>query len=219
MNEESVLKSLEDCVALRDIAAMERMVKEFDQLSKEPSKIMDALCRGMERARKNSASKDSAVTDLLLSIDCFRIGADRVAGLEPDKNQAKGPGVVIGVVEGDVHHMGKNIVAAVLSANGFMVYDAGRDVPASKFLEMVRETSAKILALSVMMSTPQNNMAELVRAVRLVSPSTRVIVGGASMDAELGKLIGADGYAENATTVPEEFFRVLSMKTNFSRNV
>jgi methanogenic corrinoid protein MtbC1 len=219
MNEKSILTSLENYVAHRDIAAMEQIVTEFSGLPEEPSKIMDALCRGMERARKNTTEIDCAVTDLLLSIDCFRIGADWVAGLEPSKNLAKGPSVVIGVVEGDVHHMGKNIVAAVLSANGFTVYDAGRDVPGSKFLEMVRETNAKILALSVMMSTSQNNMAELVRAVRLVSPTTRVIVGGASMDAELGRRIGADGYAEDATTVPEEFFRVLSLKSNTSPNI
>ena len=210
MNAESILKDFEDCVALGDISKMEQLLEGSEHLKEEPVKVMDALYRGMERTRKRYSEKGGAVADLLLSIDCFNMGADRVSRPDSGESRANSPGVVIGVVEGDVHHMGKNIVAAMLSANGFRIYDAGRDVTNNRFIEMVRETGAEILALSVMMSTPHNNMAELIRTVRFVSPKTRVIVGGASMDAELGRLIGADGYAENAITAPEEFFRVLS---------
>ena len=207
----NLLKDLEDCVASGDIPKMERLIKAFTPVSQPPEKIMDALCRGMEKSRKSLAVKDRAVSDILLSIDCFNLGARELAGSDGAGNRANGASVVIGVVAGDVHHMGKNIVSAVLSANGFQVHDAGRDVPNHKFIDMVKETNAEILALSVMMSTPHNNMAELIRTVRYISPATRVIVGGASMDAELAGIIGADGYAEDAVTATEEFVRVLSL--------
>jgi 5-methyltetrahydrofolate--homocysteine methyltransferase len=211
MDIERFLQTLEDGVAARDITAIERMVGDLDFLPAEPSEILQALCRGIERVRQNFASQNCAIPDLLLSIDCYHAGANWVKRLATESLQEEKPSVVIGVVEGDVHHMGKNIVAAVLSASGYHVHDAGRDVANRVFLDMITQTGAAILALSVMMSTPQDNMAELIRMVRLVSPQTLVIVGGASMDMQLAHIIGADGYAETAVTVPQEFSRVLSM--------
>ena len=213
MDIERFLQTLENYVATRDIAAIERTVGDLDFLPAKPSDILQALCRGIETIRQSFADQSLAIPDLLLSIDCYRAGAQWVERLAPENRQEEKPAVVIGVVEGDVHHMGKNIVAAVLSASGYQVHDAGRDVANRVFLDMVTKTGAAILALSVMMSTPQDNMAELIRMVRLVSPQTLIIVGGASMDAELAHIIGADGYTETAVTVPREFSRVLSMRS------
>ncbi|MEW5733622.1 MAG: cobalamin-dependent protein [Thermodesulfobacteriota bacterium] len=210
---DNMLQKLEDCVADRNTAAMQEIVSGMDRLPAEPAEVLEALCRGMERARAGFAEKTYAIPDLLLSVDCFRMGADWVFRLAPQKAGTPKATVVIGVVAGDVHHMGKNLVAAILSANGYQVHDAGRDVANSVFLDLVRKNTPDILALSVMMSTPQANMAELIRMVRLISPETSIIVGGASMDAQLARSIGADGYALNAGFVPEEFARVLSLRS------
>lgn len=210
MTSDSLLKQLEDSVAQRDRDGLDRLLSGGGLLPAGPAQVLSALSRGLERVRLGMAEKSLALPDLLLAIDCFNAGAKAAEGMDPKSAAAKGPVVVIGVVEGDVHHMGKNIVAAVLAANGYTVHDAGRDVPGSVFLDLVKKSRADVLALSAMMSTPQRNMADLITALRLTSPGTSVIVGGASMDLALAHRLGADGYAENALTAPEEFSRVLA---------
>jgi len=126
----------------------------------------------------------------------------------------KADGIVIGVVEGDVHDMGKNIVAAVLEASGYPVYDLGKDVPRDTFLESIEKTRASLVALSTMMSTPLENMRDIIRWVRKLHPTTGILVGGAPLDERLAKAMGADGYAEGAADVPEEAERVLGLRSS-----
>jgi methanogenic corrinoid protein MtbC1 len=120
--------------------------------------------------------------------------------------------VVIGVVEGDVHDMGKNIVAGVLEASGYRVVDLGKDVPRDRFLESLKKTKASLLALSTMMSTPLENMRDVIEWVRRLHPEVKILVGGAPLDERLARSIGADGYAEGAADVPGEAARVLASR-------
>lgn len=108
--------------------------------------------------------------------------------------------VVIGTVEGDIHEIGKNIVAAMFFANGFEVFDLGKDVPAGSFIGKAQEVGADIIACSALLST---TMAMQVRVIeKLTSQGIRnrvkIMVGGAPVTEDWAKSIGADGYAENA---------------------
>jgi len=154
---------------------------------------------------------------LLVAIDAYRRGITYLKEISPKlinpETEDDKPRVVIGVVEGDVHDMGKNIVAAVLEACGYQVYDLGRNVPNETFLETVRTTKPDILALSTMMSTPFANMRILIEMAKTMYPHTAIIVGGAPFDADLARRMGADGYAENAITAPDETNKLL---TSFS---
>jgi 5-methyltetrahydrofolate--homocysteine methyltransferase len=119
--------------------------------------------------------------------------------------QLKNPvSLVLGVVEGDPHDLGKNIISLIYKSFGYQVYDLGAEVPKDLFVKTVLEKNARILGLSAMMSTTMSMMPEIIREVRIVSPDTLVIVGGAPLDEKIAGSFGADGYAESAVTVLEQ---------------
>jgi len=108
--------------------------------------------------------------------------------------------VVIGTVEGDVHDVGKNIVAMMLEGGGFDVIDLGVDVPTAKFMKEVQYREAKILALSALYSPTRLAMKEAIQALKDagIRDQVKVMVGGAPIDQDFCDLIGADGYAPDA---------------------
>ena len=106
--------------------------------------------------------------------------------------------VVIGTVEGDVHDVGKNIVAMMLEGGGFEVIDLGVDVPTAKFMKEVKYREANILALSALYSPTRLAMKEAIQALKDDGIRDQVMVGGAPIDQDFSDLIGADGYAPDA---------------------
>jgi 5-methyltetrahydrofolate--homocysteine methyltransferase len=108
--------------------------------------------------------------------------------------------VVIGTVEGDVHDVGKNIVAMMLEGGGFEVIDLGVDVPTAKFMKEVKYREADILALSALYSPTRLAMKEAIQALKDdgIRDQVKVMVGGAPIDQDFSDLIGADGYAPDA---------------------
>jgi 5-methyltetrahydrofolate--homocysteine methyltransferase len=119
------------------------------------------------------------------------------AHLKPSEIGAQGR-VVIGTVEGDLHDIGKNIVASLVEASGFEVHDLGVDVTADRFLAKTREISADTVAMSALLSTTFPHMREVVDAVRKAQLHSKTIVGGAPLNAETAKSLGADGYGRDA---------------------
>jgi corrinoid protein of di/trimethylamine methyltransferase len=113
--------------------------------------------------------------------------------------------VVIGSVKGDIHEIGKSLVATMLSAGGFQVYDLGVDVPTETFVARVKETGANIVGLSALLTTTMTVQREVVEAlVRAgVRDQVKVILGGAPVSQEWANTIGADGYAEDAVGAVE----------------
>ncbi len=213
MKEEKILKDLEEAVSLRDGKKIQSIFREIEGSSLSSEKILKSLTKGMENVRRQLQEKRCSIPEFLLSVDVFREGTGHLrAHVSGEGSKQESVGVVIGVVEGDVHDMGKNIIAAVLEASGYTVHDVGRDVSIEDFLDAIEETGASLLALSTMMSTPQEKMREIIQWTRKLHPDVGIIVGGASLDQRLALVIGADGYAENAATVPEETARIAALK-------
>ncbi|RJS68484.1 cobalamin-binding protein [Methanophagales archaeon] len=106
--------------------------------------------------------------------------------------------VVIGTVKGDVHDIGKEIVNIMLSSEGFEVIDLGTDVEKEKYAEAVRETGADILAMSALLTTTREYMAEVIRYFREESLKAKILVGGGAASAEYAVKIGADAYGKDA---------------------
>lgn len=213
VSENSILQKLEESVSSKDIESVNLAVRQIDIESYSPTDILNALSRGIEKSREHFKNGIFSIPDFLVAIDAYRRGVTYLKEISPTltnpKTEDEKPRIVIGVVEGDVHDMGKNIVAAVLEACGCQVYDLGRNVPNETFLETIRTTKADILALSAMMSTPLANMRMLIEMAKTIYPRTAIIVGGAPFDADLAHRMGADGYAENAITVPDETNKLL----------
>lgn len=148
------------------------------------------------------AKGDYFLPDLIIAADGMKRAMEL---LEPElraRQQAiETPGVVvIGTVKGDIHEIGKSLVATMLSANGFKVHDLGVDVPIATFIDKIRETNANLLGLSALLTTTMTMQREVIK--QLVNAGLRdqvkVMVGGAPVTRSWAEEIGADGYAEDA---------------------
>ena len=108
--------------------------------------------------------------------------------------------VVIGVVEGDTHDIGKNLVRIMLEAAGYEMYDLGRDVKLESFVEKAKEVGADVVAMSTLMSTTMPGMGKVVDMLKEagIRDNVKVIIGGAPLSWAYAKKIGADGYSDNA---------------------
>ncbi len=106
--------------------------------------------------------------------------------------------LVLGTMPGDIHDIGKTLVATLLSANGFEITDLGVDVPIERFVEAAREVDADFIGASALLTTTMAKQRDLVAAVRAAGLRARVLVGGAPVRRDWAEEIGADGYAENA---------------------
>ena len=106
--------------------------------------------------------------------------------------------VVIGTVKGDIHDIGKNMVAVMLKNHGYRVVDLGKNISAAEFLEAVKKEQAKYLALSSLMTTTMTNIPEIVKLVKKEYPEVKIVVGGAVVTAEYALQAEADGYSKDA---------------------
>jgi len=133
-----------------------------------------------------------------------------IATLEPElkkrKQELKTLGkVVIGTVQGDIHEIGKTLVATMLRANGFQVHDLGVDVSPQRFVDAVREVNADVVGLSALLTTTMLNQEAVILTLKEAGlrDQVKVIIGGVPTSPEWAEEIGADAYAENATEAVE----------------
>jgi dimethylamine corrinoid protein len=162
--------------------------------------IEQGLSHGMERAGELFDEDEYFVPELLLCADAMYAGIDVLKPHVPRSQERSRGKVVIGVMEGDTHDIGKNLVRILLVAAGFELFDLGRDVPPERFVDKALEVDADIIALSTLMTTTMEGMAQVVRLLddRQVRDRFKVMVGGAPISQGYAKKIGADGYARNA---------------------
>lgn len=162
--------------------------------------IDKGLADGMDRAGKLFEEEEYFIPELLMCSDAMYAGLDVLKPhIKADDRQEKQK-VVIGVVEGDTHDIGKNLVKIMLETSGFEVIDLGRDIPPRDFVEKAREVNAKIIALSTLMTTTMDGMAEVIRILESedIRGRFKVMIGGGPISQSFADKIGADGYSVNA---------------------
>jgi len=129
------------------------------------------------------------------------------------KKQDSGLGkVIIGTVEGDIHDIGKTIVATILSANGFQVEDLGADVKLGSFIERINERDIDVVCMSSLLTTTMTGQKAVIEKLKeeKLRDKVKVVVGGAPVDQKWAEEIGADGYGEDAISAVEVIKRLLS---------
>jgi methylmalonyl-CoA mutase cobalamin-binding domain/chain len=154
----------------------------------------------MMRASQLFEEEEYFIPELLLCSDAMYAGLDVLQPhLRRDDRKAKVK-VVIGVVEGDTHDIGKNLVKIMLDASGFEVVDLGRDVPPQRFVDAAVAEGAGIVAISTLMTTTMDGMAEVIRILDQTGLRERfkVMIGGGPISQAFAQRIGADGYAVSA---------------------
>jgi corrinoid protein of di/trimethylamine methyltransferase len=170
--------------------------------------IDQALNPGMQIVGDRYECGDYFIPDLVMAAEAMKAAMEK---LEPEllarqeQRQILGT-VVIGTVEGDIHEIGKSLVATMLSAAGFQVHDLGVGVPAERFVEQVKEAGASgdsvpvVVGLSALLTTTMRNQEAVIKALQEAGLRERVkvIIGGAPANPEWAETIGADAYAENA---------------------
>jgi len=211
MQEPLSYNAIEHSVSAQDEVGFAKAIDRAISRNPDHTAIRQAMLKGLERARKKLLSNESSLPELLVSLDMTAKGLDALqrtgTGSVEDENPVS---LVIGVVPGDPHDLGKNIISLLYQSYGYRVTDLGSQVEKEAFVETVRKTKAQILALSAMMSTTMSLMPGIIRDVKLASPETLVIVGGAPLDERLAQSYGADGYADSAATVFEETKKMLA---------
>jgi len=181
----------------------------------DPKDILEqGLIKGMDVVGEKFANNEYYIPEVLLSADAMYAGLELLrprltaSGVEP---VAK---VVIGTVKGDVHDIGKNLVAMMLEGAGFEVIDLGKDVAPEEFVKAVREKGAQIVAMSTLMTTTMPQMQKTIEALRNEGLTDTVIavVGGAPVFQEFADQIGANAYAKNALEAAEKLKSMVSKR-------
>ncbi len=179
------------------------VVKESLEKNVSPLEIINALTGALEEVGRKFEEGEIFLVHLVMAGETTKKVVSEY--LEPllkkSGTERKTLGrVVIGTVAGDIHDIGKNIVAALLFSAGFDVIDLGKDVPVEKFIEAVKKHNPDILGMSALLSTTLPVQKEVIEALKKnnLRDKVKVIVGGAPVTAEWAQQIGADGYAEDA---------------------
>jgi len=174
---------------------------------------MDGLAEGMIHVGDLYNKKEYFVPELLMCADALYAGLDILkpaiiaSGRKPE---AKGS-IVLGVVEGDVHDIGKNLIKMMFDVAGWTVYDLGKDVPIDKFVDELARTGSEIVGLSALMTTSMVSMPEIVKKLKEQNPKVRIMLGGAPITQEIVEKYGADGYADGAGTAVDEAIKLIKM--------
>jgi corrinoid protein of di/trimethylamine methyltransferase len=174
--------------------------------------LENGLIPGMKKVGKLFKNKQYYVPEVLLASEAFYAGFNIVQPLlKSDKLSQRGK-VVIGVVRGDIHDIGKNIVKVMIEATGVTVIDLGKDVPVEQFAAAVTAERPDILALSSLMTTTMPCMAAIIQELekRKLRNAVKVIIGGAPVTAEYAEQIGADAFgrdASEAISIIDNIFR------------
>jgi len=163
--------------------------------------IEKGLSDGMNRAGQLYEEEEYFIPELITCADAMYAGLDILKlHLKVDDAGIKNK-VVIGVLEGDTHDIGKNLVKIMLETSGFEVIDLGRDIPPKYFVDKAKEVDAKIIALSTLMTTTMEGMKEVLAILKKekLRDQIKVMVGGGPISQGFANRIGADGYAVNAS--------------------
>ena len=173
------------------------------QAGENPLTLIERLTEGVRSIGEQFERGELFLSQLVMAAETMKTALEI---LEPaiSKDQArKSEGkVVIGTVEGDVHDIGKNLVKTMLVTNGFVVEDLGVDVPATTFVEKVREVKPDILAISALLTTTMPEVEKIIAALETANlrDKVKILIGGAPISPEWANEIGANGYAPDLGT-------------------
>ena len=203
MPDKEILKKLKQSVLDFDEEAAKEAAKEALKANIDP---IEAIKNGLYLGLKEIADQyeDTVfITDMILASDAFYAGANILKSkIDPEKAKANSKGIaVLGVVKGDVHDLGKNMVKYLFEAEGFEIIDLGFDVPAKKFVEEAEKNNAILILISVMLSSMFPEIGKIVNLAKernLQANGVKIMAGGGPVTEKIAHQQGADGWALTA---------------------
>ncbi len=196
------LKGIADAIIKGDRDTTAAKVEEAIKEKVAAEQILnEGLMAGMSVIGARFKKNEVYVPEVLIAARAMKAGMELLqpllseAGIEPVGR------VVLGTVKGDLHDIGKNLVRMMLQGGGFEVIDCGIDVSAEKYIEVIKDSGAKILAMSALLTTTMPQMSEVVKAIKESGISdVKTMIGGAPVTQAYADEIGADGYAPDAAS-------------------
>lgn len=201
---------LAEAVVALDPDRVQRLCQEGLKSGLEPEILLEmGLAKGMRQVGEKFAAKEYFVPEVLLASKAMYAGFEILKERIPQRTKRRGR-VALGVVQGDIHDIGKNIVKVMVEAAGYEVVDLGRNVPVERFVIAVRD-GVQALGMSSLMTTTMPNMVKVIETLKKAGLRERVkvLVGGAPVTPSFAERIGADGYAPDAHYAVLEFNRLL----------
>jgi 5-methyltetrahydrofolate--homocysteine methyltransferase len=202
---------LKELVLNLDGSGVEKATREALEAGNSPQDIIsDGLSRGMEEVGERFERREFFLPELMLSAKVMKAALDILRPHIAEKNQQSAGRIVLGTIQGDVHYIGKNILAAVLEGEGFTVFDLGEDVPPEDFVGKAEEVQAQVIGISALISTAVSKMAEAIILLRELGLAAKIIVGGAAITKTSVETIGADAYGKDAWAGLKEIRKLIS---------
>jgi corrinoid protein of di/trimethylamine methyltransferase len=197
------LNNLYNAILTGNLADAKQATADAIAENVEPKIIIDRyMSKAMEEVGARFEAGQAFVPELLMAARAMKGSLDLLKPLMQNAESVNIGKVVIGTVKGDLHDIGKNLVASMLEGCGFEVINLGVDVSSEKFVAALKEHNANILCLSALLTTTMNYMQEVIAALEQngIRKDVKVLIGGAPISDAFAKQIGADGYSANANS-------------------
>jgi len=177
-----------------------RLTKQLIEEGENPLDILEkTLSPALELVGEYYENKKYFLPQLILSAEAMENAAQIIEKTFSSKNRAKKTSkIVLATVKGDLHDIGKNIVALVLRNSGYEIIDLGKNVNSEKIIDTAKENKSEFIGLSALMTTSLDNIEEVIRVKNKKAPEIKVIIGGAAVSSSFAKKCGADAYAKDA---------------------
>lgn len=198
---EKLIENIRNAVETYDREAVIDLANEAIEKGFNPVEVIErGLAEGARIVGDKFDNLEIFLTELMLAADTMKSGINILLSELPNEKMATKGTIIIGTVRGDIHDIGKSIMANLLIANGFNVYDLGVDIPSLKFIEEAEKVNADIIMLSALLTTSLVEQKDFLNYLKDTGKREKfiVIVGGGAATQEWAKEIKADGYAETA---------------------
>jgi methanogenic corrinoid protein MtbC1 len=208
--EKDLIKRLQDAVINYKVAEARKIAEEAVAEGADAyTMTMEGLAGGMEVVSEKFDTHEYFVPETLLCAKALYAALDVLKPHIKVKEGVKKGQVVLGVMQGDVHDLGKNIIKSIFEASGWTVHDLGRDVPLQKFVEEQLRTESDIVMLSAMMTTSMVGIKKLIPMIKEKNPKVKIMIGGAPITEKTVEEYGADTTADNAPNALREAMNML----------
>lgn len=194
------LKEITDLLVNLEADEIVSAVQSELDAGSNPHEVLSALTKGMDEVGNLYEKKEYYLTELVLAGEMMKDALEILKPcLKTDEVQTKGI-VILATVEGDNHDIGKNILKIILLSAGYEIIDLGKDVPANKIIKAVKKSGAPVVGLSSLLTMTVNEISVVDKALKDAGlrDQVRLIVGGAPLNMELAKKLGADDFAADA---------------------
>jgi len=212
---DKILEDLERAILAYDNGGAEKCAKEAIDAGLDPIRALDAITNSLKQVGDGYERGECWLPELVGAATAAKsaipIIEERIRETGAKLNSLGK--VIIGTVYGDIHDIGKNIVASLALTHGFQVIDLGVDVPAERFVDAVVSNMPDIVAMSALLTTTAHVQKEVIEAIRKAGlrDNLKIAVGGAALTSEFAEMIGADGYAPTAVDAIALFKRLIGI--------